>query len=280
MNLGSYKDHPLIQLPLSVFRLPGYLWRRKPLLIAVLIIALLGALYAFGFRIGPGLTFSRVGTLVLTNLPQGALVFVNEALHKTAKEPEMRITLLPGTHSILVGTDIHHPWNELVSVPAGEEVNVRPIFVAKSAAETMLHEADADRGNLLIDELSLPTKDAPLRLYSGCGLVYAERNRIIAQATTTSSCAPPAFLCDEGNCDAPTLVLTPPSELRAIIPFPGRDDAVIYVAGKDVNALEVDPRYPQFFAPILKEGRPEIAPWSESAIVVRELGAVFTVTFP
>lgn len=282
MTFKSYLEHPLFQIPGAVLKLPGYVMRRPPLLVGVIIILLLVGGYLAGYRIGPGLSLMKVGTVVLTDLPQGATVYIDEALHKTTKTETLQIPLLPGTHTILVGTEglspEYYPWYELVTVPSGGEQRVRPMLIEKSAKETTLHDLDMERGELLIKETKLPTKEAPLLAYNGCVRVYVQNGRLIAEPGIENTCAVPEFLCSDGSCE-PTVLLSPPETLRTVIPFPGRDDAVVLALGKAIYALELDPREPQFFAPILREHLPEVAIWSDSAIVVKEFGAVFTISF-
>jgi hypothetical protein len=54
----------------------------------------------------------------------------------------------------------------------------------------------------------------------------------------------------------------------AVVPFPGRKDALIVAAGKTVFAIEIDPREPQFIAPIFKGSLTGLASWSATSIVV------------
>ena len=170
------------------------------------------------------------------------------------------------------------PLGELVTVPSGGEIKVRPIFVAKNANEVTLRDLDVDRAELLIHDSVLPSKEAPIKVLGGCATVSVQNGDLLIEPVTADGCTPPAFLCT-GGCE-PALLLDPAEPLRAVIPFPNRDDTVIIAFGKSVYALEVDPREPQFFAPIVRGHLPEIASWSQDAIVVREEGAVFTISFP
>jgi hypothetical protein len=101
----------------------------------------------------------------------------------------------------------------------------------------------------------------------GCAVVYASGNKIIAEATTTpeTSCTPPAFLCESGTC-APTFVHVPAETLRSILPFPKRDDALVVAAGGLIYVIELDPREPQFFAPLFKGVFAAATSWSDNAV--------------
>jgi hypothetical protein len=260
-------------------RLPGYLARRPVLLIIVVLI--LSILFGFllGYRLGPGLSIVKIGSVTLTDLPPGTTIYVNEVLSETPKTSEATIALLPGTHSFLLGFDSYYPWAELITVPSGGKLSVRPIFIAHSADETTLHDADRDSAERAIDTLALPTKDSPLLVYDGCVGVYVETGNLFAAPVDDASCEPLQFLCYEEDCA--TAVLPSENEaVRAVIRHPTREDTVIVALGKAIYAVEVDSRSPQYVAPILRESFPEIAPWSETSFAVREGGAVFSVTLP
>lgn len=279
MSPMRIQDHPVIQLPLSIVKLPGYLIRRPVVLIPVLIILFLIGAHAVGYRLGPGLSIVEIGTVTLTNLPEGTTIYVNEVLEKSPRGNEARLKLLPGTHSILLGFDSLYPWTELVTVPSGAEVSITPILIEQSAKETTLHDEERILAESAIDGVTLPTRDAPLLVHGGCVGIYVEAGDLFAKPVADSSCEPIPFLCYEEGCA--TSVLPPENEaVRAVIPFPGREDAVIVALGQSIYAVEIDSRAPQFVAPILREHLPEIAPWKENSFVVRERGAVFTITLP
>jgi hypothetical protein len=279
MSPMPYKDHPVVQIPLSLLKLPSYLARLPAVLILFVTILLLIGAFLLGYRVGPGLSIVQIGTVTLTELPAGTTIYVNEVLAETPRESEAVLKLIPGTHSVLLGWDEYYPWTELVEVPSGGQISLKPILIKKSAEEETLHDADRVEAERAIDELPLPTKEAPLVRYAGCVGIYVENGDLIA-SPLDPSCAPVPFLCFEGEC-GPTFVLPGGNEaVRAVIPFPGREDALIIALGQSIYAVEVDSRAPQFVAPILREHLPEIAPWNETSFVVRDRNAVFSVILP
>ncbi len=52
------------------------------------------------------------------------------------------------------------------------------------------------------------------------------------------------------------------------MPFPGRDDALVVWAGTALYVVELDPREPQFVAPVFKGAIKGAAPWSATSVVV------------
>ncbi len=124
----------------------------------------------------------------------------------------------------------------------------------------------------------LPTLMAPLSL--GCAEVYVSNNRVIATAASTSpACAtPPDYLCSAGSC-APTIIYSPAAPLHSVIPFPGRTDALIVATGEWVYTIGLDPRTPQYFAPILQGLSPMVAPGPNGSLYVGDEKAVYGVTF-
>jgi len=249
---------------------PSSFLKRWWLLIAivVIIVAIMGFNMA-GFRLGPGLSIVRVGTLVIEDLPTDASIYVDEIYNRRTAGGEARITLLPGSHTIIVSLDGHQPWNELVSVESDLETRVSPIIVPVKFAGRILAADEVAAGRALIQQAVLPTAAKPLALEGGCALVSVNGNRIIASAATTDSCTPPPYLCTEDAC-GPTVIFTPVEKIYSVIQYPGREDTLVVSVGNTLFILELDPREPEFFAPILsRNSAPKAAAWSESSIVVQ-----------
>lgn len=245
------------------------------LVLVVVLVILIAAGYFTGYRLdGGGIT--RVGTLTLTGLPEKTAVYIDASRRVRASGGKAELSLTPGTHSVIVDSEGNDPWNEIVEIEPAKDVTVSPILVAASIKKVMILGADKDKALALTRTISLPTKARPLALANGCASVYASGGRIIAEATTSPSCAaiPPYLSCapassenPSGAC-APTIIFTPSAALSAVIPFPGRQDALIVWAGKLVYVLELDPREPQFFAPIFKGAVTGVAPWSAASVIV------------
>jgi hypothetical protein len=103
-------------------------------------------------------------------------------------------------------------------------------------------------------------------------------NRVVASAATTTGCTPPPFLCIGGTC-ATTVVFAPVAPLRAVLPYPGRQDALIVSYGNTLAVIELSPLKPQFFAPLIQGIQPAAASFDATHIVVRDGGKTFTIAF-
>lgn len=245
------------------------------LILVVLLITVVALGYFAGYRVDQvGIT--RVGTISVTGLPEKAVVYIDASRRVRASGGTAELSLTPGSHSIIVDSEGNNPWNEIVTVETAGHTTVSPILVPTSIKKALVIGADQEKAITLARSVTLPTKQKPLTLASGCASLYASGGRVIAEATTSPACAAiPAYLScapksaenPSGGC-APTLIFTPSAALRAIIPFPGRQDALIVWAGNLVYAVEIDPREPQFFAPIFKGSVTGLAPWSTSSVVV------------
>lgn len=245
-----------------------------------LIIVIVGAGYFAGYRVDEaGIT--RVGTLVIHGLPDGAAVYLDKSSRIFAREGTATAALTPGTHSVIVAAAGMQPWNEVFQVAASENVVLPPILVPIKIPATDLSGSDAAAAKALVAAAKLPTKATPLKLADGCALVYASGNRVLADGTTTPTCVPPAYLsCAAKSAENPTgacattIIRGNAEPVRAIVPYPGRDDALVVLAGNIVYVLELDPRDPQFIAPIFRDQVTGIAPYATSSVVVTN-GSVY-----
>jgi hypothetical protein len=251
------------------------------LIIAIVIIFALAFAYELGYRIGPGLTLARVGTISLTNLPKGASIYTDQTLRGvTANAGTQNEDLVAGSHTVIVSETGDYPWSALVSINSGKTTTADPIFVPMQpnvtpiASTSTAYKSDV----AAIASTTLPTELQPLVLENGCVTVYVSANQVVASAaTTTPGCAtPPAFLCTAGSC-SPTIVFAPVHPLTGVFAFPGRQDALVVEFDNTLYALSLDPRSPQFFAPILTGTNPIAGTLSDGTIVVNNNGAVYKV---
>jgi hypothetical protein len=166
------------------------------------------------------------------------------------------------------------PWHTVFTIGTNENTVVHPILVPKTPAHDLLTGDGAQAGLDAIAATKLPTETDPLVL--GCANIYVSDNRIIAAPGSDASCPAPEFLCSEGSC-GPTIVFSPKDTPSAVIAFPDRTDALVVAAGQLVFVIAIDPREPQFFAPLLKGTNLGIAPATPTSIYVGGEGKVFSV---
>ena len=247
-------------------------------LVLLFVIALLLG-YGAGFRPGPGLTIVRVGTLTVTDLPAGTTVFTDMASRGVSNGGPFNVPLVPGTHTVIVSAPGDEPFERTVTITSNEATEVSAILVPQKPLPTILDGAEAAAAQALIAKSVLPTQGAPLSV--GCADVYVLDNRVVAApATTTPGCAtPPDYMCTNGSC-APTLVYAPTTPIHDVVHFPGRTDAVIVATGPSVNVVGLDPRYPQYFAPVVKSMNPLIAEASTTGgFFVSDSGKTYFIGF-
>ncbi len=233
-------------------------------LVVVFVVVLAIAFFA-GFRPGPGLTLVRVGTLVVADIPAETDVFVDQAYRGTSSGNPVKANLVPGTHSVIVDAPGMQPWNTVIAIEPRQDLTVSPILVPKAPERSLLVGDEADVAADAIRATVLPTEANPLIV--GCNAISISNNRVIA--APAADCETPEYLCSEGAC-SPTIVYSPPAPIRSVIPFPGRTDALLVATGEWVNVLDIDPRNPQFFAPLGRGTSPLIAAEDEDSIYLSD----------
>ena len=250
------------------------------LIIAIVFVLILAIPYLLGYRLGPGLKIEQDGTLVIAGLPKGASVYVDESLRGVTSKPgSMKDTVAEGSHSIIVSVTGDYPWSTIALVTSGKTSTVNPILVGMTPDATPLSGADKAAAISAIASSSLPSITHPLVLANNCAIVYVSNNQVIASAaTSTPGCStPPPYLCDtDGSC-APTIIFSPIATLSAVEKYPGRQDAILVEFNNTLYALALDPRSPQFFAPVLTGTAPIIGALPDGTIVVRNGTAVYSV---
>lgn len=269
---------------------------RAILIACVLVIALATTFgYALGYRLAPGPSILKAHALTVTGLPDGTIVYVDSGRSARAANGRVSLLLTGGTHTLIAEADGYWPWNELVPVK-NADVSVSALMArvpAKGGAPSLsaLAGAQAEAAKTAFASARLPTADAPLLLAGGCAKTYVSDNRIIADPVFgVASCAPPAYLCEsslasEGvtalsaSACSPTVIFAPVDTLRSVVPFPGRDDALLVAIGGAVYALELDPLDPRYFAPVYAGNAPVIAPENGDGVFLRDKGAYYRLAF-
>lgn len=244
--------------------------------VVLLIIVVLFVGYFVGYRFtSAGIV--QVGTIEITGAPAGSKIYIDEARVVVAGEHNTMLQLTPGTHSFIVDIADMQPWNELATVVSGKTVELSPIQVPKTIIRQKLTATEIPDGRSKFASYRLPTKDAPLVMGGGCVAVYASGTRILAESLPNAGCTPPEYLAclPTGECP-PAVVFAPVSPVRSLVAFPGRSDALVVAAGTLSYVVELDPRKPQFFAPLSKDFI-SIAPWDENNVLVQEAGILYTL---
>jgi hypothetical protein len=259
-----------------------FLKKYAVVVVIILLILVAGTAFAEGFRVGPGVTISRVGTLTLNGLPKGATTIIDSESRgaATATSSAKSYDLTPGNHMLIVSAANYFPWSSLVSISSGKTSPIAPIFVPMNIVATSATGTVQTAALAAIASSTLPTQAQPLILENGCADIYVENNRVVVQAaSSTSACTtPPSFLCANGSCD-PTVVFAPNTKLNTVLPYPGHSDALIVGINNILYAIALDPRSPQFFAPILEGASvPVAAELGDGTVVVRVGKSVFTIS--
>jgi hypothetical protein len=256
----------------------NYARKNLLLIILILVIVAIGVLYGLGFRIGYGVHLERVSTLTLTNVPNGSSIFIDQTLRTTTTATSsVKEELVSGSHAIIISAPGDYPWNTITTVASGKPTTVNPIFVSTEPHVTPLSGTAETAAVSAIASTTLPTFTHPLTLANGCAIVYASNNQVIADfASTTPGCTPPPYLCSGTSCGS-TIIYSPVSPLKMVAPFPGRQDALVIQVQNILIALALDPRSPQFFAPILTATSPVIGTLPNGSVVIKNGTAVFRV---
>lgn len=247
---------------------------------SVVFLILLGVGYFSGYRIGPGITLVKTHTLTITNLPNGATVFTDYATRGTTSTSTMKVSLVPGTHTVLISANDYWPFSTIVTVPENANATVRVFMVPKTVAGTILHGKEASAAKKLVAKQTLPTAKDPLIMGNGCALISVTAMRqIIATPTTTPSCTPPPFLCidSNGKC-ATTIIFSPTQKPTDVLPYPGRQDALLISIGKTIYAFSLDPRNQPHGVPVLSGISPRMALTAKGTVVVVDQSTAYQLT--
>jgi len=248
-------------------------------IILVVILVFLGA-YLAGFRLGAG-GIVRVGSAEIRGIPEGSKIYVDEARLVTAKKDVTQVYLKPGAHSVIVDVEEMQPWNEVFTVEEGKATVLHPIAVRKSVLRETVEPGEHASARGTLSQHPIPTAEKPLLLQDGCVSTYVSQGRIIASATTTPGCTPPPYLAclpQEGAACPPTLIFAPTGTIRSVVKYPGREDALVVASGTLSYVVELDPREPQFFSPVLRNGNIRIAPLTDGVLLIEEAGAYYRIT--
>ncbi len=245
---------------------------------SVLFLLLLTGMYMSGYRIGPGLVLTKEQQIIITNLPNNAQVFLDYAPRGIAHNHTLTLSLVPGNHTILASAKTYWPWKHFIVVPENKSITVRAFLIPQVPKGIILTSIKKDNAEKKIDATVLPNNTHPLNFINKCISLTVSRNQIIATPIEkSSSCTPPSYLCIDNTCK-PTVVFSSAQKISGVIPYPGRNDAIIISIGKNIYALSIDPRSPRTFAPLLKGIAPKIASGENETLLVRDEKTVYQLT--
>ncbi|MFZ1987659.1 MAG: hypothetical protein WAV21_01330 [Minisyncoccia bacterium] len=241
----------------------------------IFLVIVLATFYFFGYRPGPGLTFSRIGFVEILNIPDGTTVYTDASSRGFATGGSLRANLVPGNHTVIVDAPNMQPWQTIISVTSNQTTAVVPVLVTKQPESRQLTGNERTEALMLLNVAKLPSEASPLSM--GCTQVFNLGNRIIAAATTSTECTPPEFLCSEDGTCEPTVIFSPIEPLRSVVAFPGHDDVIVMTVGEWIYVLGLDPRTPQFFAPLARGTAPKLATY-KGKIIVGDAGNVYELS--
>ena len=268
----SSKKSQVPPTPLQKFVRTYLVW-----VVLIIIVVIIAGGYLAGYRFGPNMTLARVGSISLTNLPTGTSVYVDQVLRANITATSTKnIELVSGSHSIIVSATGDYPWNNLISVTSGVRTVVKPILIPEQPIATPLTGAAKATAIASIASTTIPTQTKPITLANGCAHVYVSNNQILADAVTAPGCTPPPYLCINGKC-ASTIIFSPVDTMTAVLPYPGRQDALLIGLNNVLYAIALDPRSPRFFAPVLGATSPVFGLLPNGTLVVQTITAVFSV---
>ncbi len=234
--------------------------------------------YASGYRLGAGLVLTREQQVIITDIPNDARVFSDYALHTNIRNHTISISLVPGNHMLLASAKGYWPWKYLVSVPEDKSITIRAFLIPHVPKGKILSGTERLRAKEKIAEVVLPTSTQPLTFTKKCMSLAISGNQVIATPFShPSSCTPPQYLCSENTC-SPTIIFSSPKKITRLIPYPGRDDAILIEIGNTIYALSIDPRAPRTFAPLLKGISPLIAQGKNNTLLVQDERTIYQLT--
>jgi hypothetical protein len=252
---------------------------RKHLLLSilVLIIVIIAGGYLLGYRFGPGISISRVGTIAITELPKGTSIYIDQVLRTTTTATSTKsLEAVSGDHTIIISVPGDYPWNDLVSITSGKTTTVSPILITMQPNATALTGDARTAAIARVASTTLPTLASPLTLANGCAHIYMSDNQILADAVSAPGCTPPPYLCPNGKC-ASTVIFTPVVTPEAVLAYPGRQDALLIALNNVLYAVALDPRSPRFFAPVLTATNPAFGTLSDGTLIVKNGESVFSI---
>ncbi|HEC94066.1 MAG TPA: hypothetical protein ENI56_01685 [Candidatus Kaiserbacteria bacterium] len=251
---------------------------RYTIAISGLFMLILFAGYTAGYRLGAGLVLTREQEVIITNIPNDAKIFSDYALRTGILNNTISISLIPGNHMLLASAKGYWPWKYMVTVPESKSITVRAFLIPRVPKGKILNGNERLLAKKKIASVVLPTPAQPLTFTNECMSLATSGNQVIATPLPpSSSCTPPPYLCSKNTC-SPTIIFSSAKKITGLIPYPGRDDAILIEIGNTIYALSIDPRAPRTFAPLLKGISPRMAQGKDNTLFVQDEKTIYQLT--
>lgn len=211
--------------------------------------------YSKGYRLQSNFLIGKVG-VVSINLPIiQTSVFVDEkkSIETTKDNQDVKITLSPRTHNIIISHVGYFPWTKKITMKSKGTVELHPMFVSINASGEIITMHDPEYWTIKskIVHGILPTKDSPIISFDKSSKLWMEDNAIIVNAASTTR-----------------VVIQPDTVIKNVAFYKNRSDVVVFSTQSGVYAIEVDKENTQNFMPIYKGTNPYFMSGNEGFIYV------------
>ncbi len=132
-----------------------------PLLVVFLIALVVAGSYLVGFRVAGG-GIDRLHALTITDLPEGAEVYLDATPEGVANKGTLVVQALPGPHAVLANVDRYWPWVSVITMPA-MTMSLRALLIPRSVSITQALNAKPYALMLALPALGVPSARARSR---------------------------------------------------------------------------------------------------------------------
>ncbi|KND47850.1 MAG: hypothetical protein AB201_02980 [Parcubacteria bacterium C7867-006] len=216
-----------------------YIWTT----LAIIIFFSVFFAYHLGYRFKDNLTVGKIGHLNMTiPMPLTSVFIDNSQKIETSKDNEqIKISLSPKTHSVIVARDGYFPWTKSFVVPSNGNITVSPIFVSQNASGQIITQKDPEywqiRSNIIRN--IIPKKDNPISSTDKTVTLWVDDNAIYVK-----------------NNEVVTKVIQPDTVVKNVSFYKDRNDAVIFSTTNSIFVIETDTSSAQNFMPIYRGTSP------------------------
>lgn len=264
-----------------VMDIPRFLRRNKKRIkwsvFATLLLVVTILFVQFGWRLD-GFGIVRGQEIIITDLPDESVVYLNSIRLGETSGNTHTIRVSPGTHTIIVESPNRWPWHEEVLVSKEHGVTIRAFLSSVAVSGEVLAEGTDEyrHAQEVLQKTSLPSMNTPLEDATLPYHFFVEDNAIIAESVEGTSL--PSSWCLDAPC-ARAVIYEPIETIRSLTFFPKRNDHFLVGFRSSIVALEIDPRAPRTYQPILEGSEPRIARDTHDTIYGRDLSTIFRLDF-